>query len=385
MFKKIFIVFLVFFSLTIAVALALNIATFDDGHRVTSCLTDTNSPTTNPPTTGLPVTDFPITTSVALKTTEVITTTVETTSKEISTVQPITTQIKPVTTSAAVTMTPKTTTITHPVTTTKRPSETSKTYADHIDPTGDDWSDLYLLLVNADNPISKDFEKSVKPLSNIVSSDTVGEYKYSRYMNFQLNECALQALTAMILEAQKDGVCDLYPVSAYRDYAYQDRLFSNNVKLTNKYECENCGYVWIGKSSECSQCHEKSTKKLDITIEEKEKNVATYSCRPGTSDHQTGLVVDLIQSSLPNKYHHLIQEFGETKAGKWLEENCTRFGFILRFPKDKEEITGIIYEPWHFRFVGKTHAEKMKELGMCLEEYTEYLANEMSDQWASNG
>lgn len=266
-----------------------------------------------------------------------------------------------------------------PPQTTARPSETSKDYNKYIDPTGDDWSDFYLLLVNVDNPISKDFEKSVSPLSNIVLSSTITEYRYSKYMEFQLNECALQALTAMILEARKDGICDLYPVSAYRDYAYQDRLFSNNVKLTKKYECENCGWIWIGKSSECSQCHEKSTKKLDITTDEKEKNVATYSCRPGTSDHQTGLVVDLIQSSLPSKYHHLIQEFGETKAGKWLEENCTRFGFILRFPKDKEDITGIIYEPWHFRFVGKTHAEKMKELGMCLEEYTAYLVGDMSN------
>lgn len=269
-----------------------------------------------------------------------------------------------------------TTTTTSISTTTAAPPVTTKPidYNIYIDPSGDDWSDQYLLLVNAKNPITPDYEKSVSPLSNIVSSSIITEYNYGQFMNFELNECALRALTAMILEAEKDGIKNLYSISSYRDYAFQEKLFANNVKLTHNFLCQPCGVNWIGKSSTCPSCGQKATGELPVSNEEKERNVATYSCRPGTSDHQTGLVVDLVQTSLPNKYLHLIQEFGDTEAGKWLEENCTRFGFILRFPEDKEDITGIIYEPWHFRFVGKTHAEKMHELGMCLEEYIEYLS-----------
>lgn len=290
---------------------------------------------------------------------------------------PITTIPKtdpPIATTKVITTT-KTLSTTKPIITTVAPPITEKPidYNSYIDPSGDNWSDQYLLLVNAENPIGPDYEKSVSPLSNIVSSSLITNYNYGRFMNFELNECALRALTVMILEAERDGIKNLYPVSAYRNYAYQDKLFSNNVKLTHNFICVTCGINWIGKSSICPVCGQKAVGELPVSIEEKEKNVATYSCRPGTSDHQTGLVVDLVQTSLPNKYLHLIQEFGDTEAGKWLEENCTRFGFILRFPKDKEDITGIIYEPWHFRFVGKTHAEKMRELGMCLEEYTEYL------------
>lgn len=280
-------------------------------------------------------------------------------------------------TESPITMTkPITTTTTVKATTTAAPPVTAKPidYNIYIDPSGDDWSDQYLLLVNASNPIAPDYEKSVSPLSNIVSSSIITEYNYGRFMNFELNECALRALTAMILEAENDGIKNLYSISSYRNYAFQERLFANNVKLTHNFLCQPCGVNWIGKSSTCPVCGQKASGELPVSTEEKEKNVATYSCRPGTSDHQTGLVVDLVQTSLPNKYLHLIQEFGDTAAGKWLEENCTRFGFILRFPKDKEDITGIIYEPWHFRFVGKTHAEKMRELGMCLEEYTEYLS-----------
>ena len=67
------------------------------------------------------------------------------------------------------------------------------------------------------------------------------------------------------------------------------------------------------------------------------------------------------------------KDFAASEAGKWLQENCYKFGFVLRFPEDKTDITGILYESWHFRYVGRYHATRMKELGMCLEEYVEYL------------
>lgn len=65
--------------------------------------------------------------------------------------------------------------------------------------------------------------------------------------------------------------------------------------------------------------------------------------------------------------------FESTKAFSWLKQNAEDYGFIMRYPKDKEDITKITYEPWHWRYVGKDNAKEMNRLGMCLEEYVEYL------------
>ena len=70
------------------------------------------------------------------------------------------------------------------------------------------------------------------------------------------------------------------------------------------------------------------------------------------------------------------ENFEKTAQFKWLSENAENYGFILRYPKDKTNITEIIYEPWHYRYVGVEHAKKMNQLGMCLEEYIEYLEKE---------
>ena len=90
---------------------------------------------------------------------------------------------------------------------------------------------------------------------------------------------------------------------------------------------------------------------------------------PGASEHQTGLTADIHTLSSASL------KFAGTPAAVWLEENAQYFGFILRYPEDKTEITGIMYEPWHFRFVGRYHAMRITELGMCLEEYMKYLEN----------
>lgn len=90
-----------------------------------------------------------------------------------------------------------------------------------------------------------------------------------------------------------------------------------------------------------------------------------YSARPGHSEHQSGLAFDL------NTYYYdgLTQAFGECPEGKWLAENCHKFGFIIRYPKDKEHITGYMYEPWHVRYLGVEKATAVYESGLCLEEY----------------
>ena len=86
----------------------------------------------------------------------------------------------------------------------------------------------------------------------------------------------------------------------------------------------------------------------------------TYSARPGHSEHQTGLAFDVGK---------LDDNYGSTPAGIWLKENCHKYGFILRYPKGKESITGYQYEPWHIRYVGVEHATKIMNQNITLEEY----------------
>ena len=88
---------------------------------------------------------------------------------------------------------------------------------------------------------------------------------------------------------------------------------------------------------------------------------------PGTSEHQLGLAVDIVDIS--NQHLDASQE--NTAVQKWLMEHSWEYGFILRYPNEKSEITGIIYEPWHYRYVGREDAEQIHTLGVCLEEYLE--------------
>lgn len=85
-----------------------------------------------------------------------------------------------------------------------------------------------------------------------------------------------------------------------------------------------------------------------------------YSARAGSSEHQTGYAMDI---------NSVRQSFAETKEGKWLAAHCAEYGFILRYPKDKEAETGFMYEPWHIRYLGVELAQKITESGLCLEEY----------------
>lgn len=92
---------------------------------------------------------------------------------------------------------------------------------------------------------------------------------------------------------------------------------------------------------------------------------------PGHSEHECGLAADIIDAGSAGWSDPLIDEQEDMPAQKWLMEHCQDYGFILRYPKDKEEITGIIYEPWHYRYVGKKHAKEIMAKGVCLEEYIE--------------
>ena len=147
---------------------------------------------------------------------------------------------------------------------------------------------------------------------------------------------AEKALCAFLEEAYSYGYTDVTVTSGYRSYGTQDWLFNYYVENEMK----------SGKNRE-----------------QAEIAAASYSARPGTSEHQSGLCVDM--HNLPAAD----QAFGKTEAGRWMAANAHRFGFILRFPQGKEEITGYSYEPWHFRFVGLQHAEKIYKENLCLEEY----------------
>ena len=108
-----------------------------------------------------------------------------------------------------------------------------------------------------------------------------------------------------------------------------------------------------------------------LSQEEAEKSAATAVAVPGTSEHQLGLAMDMTDA----QYNKLDEGQMETPTQLWLIENSWRYGFILRYPEGKSEITGIIYEPWHYRYVGKTIAAEIYELDLCLEEYLQYLTN----------
>ena len=153
-------------------------------------------------------------------------------------------------------------------------------------------------------------------------------------------ETAEMALQALYIEMRAAGYTDVSVTSGYRSYDKQEYLY-------NLYTEQEMA--------------------AGISRAEAQKIVDTYSARPGTSEHQTGLCVDM---------HNLgsaSQAFAKKEAYKWLIENCYKFGFILRFPEGKEDITGYSFEPWHYRFVGRYHASEMHRLDMCLEEYIEYI------------
>lgn len=178
----------------------------------------------------------------------------------------------------------------------------------------DDWQ---IRLVNRENPLPDDFTVE---LENLDASR-------------KFDKRAIEPLKQMICDMRDQGIKNIWAQSTYRSIEYQKGLYEKSI---NKY-------LKQGKSQE-----------------EAQKLTDEYINRPGTSEHHLGLAVD---------FNNVDEGFENTKAYKWLLENASDYGFILRYPKEKENITGIEYEPWHWRYVGPEHAKKMKEQNLCLEEY----------------
>ena len=153
----------------------------------------------------------------------------------------------------------------------------------------------------------------------------------------ELEERSADAITRMILDAKADGM-NISVMSSYRTYQKQVELFRKKIE-----RLEKAG--WDHKRA----------------VEEAGKVVAV----PGTSEHQLGLTVDFVTGS----YRSLDEGIKNTKEYKWIEENAWKYGYVIRYPSGKSEITGIISEPWHLRYVGIPAAKLITEQEICLEEF----------------
>ena len=214
-------------------------------------------------------------------------------------------------------------------------------YEAYMNPTGEQ-RDAFLLLANKKTPLGDDY----------VPDDLVAlssEYCINMSAN-QVDATVAKALEAMLIELWKDtGNTKIIGTSGYRSYARQEEIFNRYIE-------------------------EEMAKGLSRS--EAEKEVLKYSAKPGTSEHQTGLCMDLIDMS--PQFNDLLN-FGSTgcftdrDTYEWLLANSWKFGFILRYPEEDEDITGYSFESWHFRFVGRYHAQKIMLSGLTLEEYLDTL------------
>jgi LAS superfamily LD-carboxypeptidase LdcB len=141
---------------------------------------------------------------------------------------------------------------------------------------------------------------------------------------------AAKALEALFLKAKLDNI-NLTAISGYRSYTRQNEIFASNI-------------IKYGSATAANQ----------------------FSARPGQSEHQTGLAMDI---SSPSVNFTLTQSYAQTREGKWLKENAPQFGFIVRYPEGKESITGYQFEPWHLRYLGKSAALEITGRNITLEEY----------------
>lgn len=191
--------------------------------------------------------------------------------------------------------------------------------ADRKNNNGSTW---YKTLVNPWNTLHKGYSVNLAQIDSRFASGKEFDARAVKYLN------------AMCEAALKDGI-QMTVISAYRSYDYQQMLFDNQVAS-----------VKAGNPS--------------LSDTEAKKQAATVVARPGTSEHSLGLAVDI---------DSVEETFENTPAFSWLQKHCTEYGFIMRYAKEKQSITGVIYEPWHYRYVGKELAQKITASGLCMEEW----------------
>lgn len=158
----------------------------------------------------------------------------------------------------------------------------------------------------------------------------------------QLEKQACRQCLLMLKKAETDGI-NIKIISAYRTVEYQQMLWDQSLK-------------------------EKTAQ--GISVQQARAEIAKTLAYPGHSEHNTGLAVDF-----GTEFADDVQDdFYKSKQGRWLCNNASHFGFILRYPRLKEHITGISYEPWHYRYVGTEAAELIKQSGVCLEEFLHFYS-----------
>ena len=178
-----------------------------------------------------------------------------------------------------------------------------------------------MTLVNAENPMQEGYVPELAEVEN----------------GYSVDARIAEDLNAMLAAARDDG-CQPQICSAYRSVEKQVQVFNDTVN------------GWINQGSSFWDAYQRTTQEVAL---------------PGTSEHGIGLAVDIVS----NQYAELDAKQAETKEAQWLQEHCYEYGFILRYPPEKQSLTGIIYEPWHYRYVGREMAQKIKESGLTLEEY----------------
>lgn len=187
----------------------------------------------------------------------------------------------------------------------------------YADTAGTQWN---LILVNRDYILPENYKVTLAPAVESIPDGAQLDYRVAPHYN------------EMYLAALNDGI-ELEPLSGYRSLDRQTNNFENKIDY----------YMDEGYD------------KIEAT-----KLAATHILPPGTSEHNAGLAMDICS---------LYQNFDETEEFEWLNLHAADYGFILRYPKDKEDKTDIIYEPWHWRYVGVETAKAIKASGLCYEEY----------------
>ena len=185
-----------------------------------------------------------------------------------------------------------------------------------------------LLLVNGEHPLPENYDYKGN-LTTIPDSYINGSLK-------QIDKDVWPYMKAMLDAARKDGV-NLAVWSPFRDYATQKMLFQKQVDRQKAAD-------------------------PTLTDEQAEIKAATVVARPGTSEHHTGLAADFNMAD---------DKFETTPMYTWMKEHAEEYGFIMRYSKEKQPVTGVIHESWHWRFVGINVAKEINRSGLCLEEYLE--------------
>jgi len=200
-------------------------------------------------------------------------------------------------------------------------------------------------LINRDSRLPEGY--APENLVRMKDYNTSGNLRLEK-SSIKIHPEAAVALNAMMAGAKADGVKDFILDNAYRSHEKQTAMFQRKLKKNPLYG--------------------------------QDRRIPLTTAIPGASEHEAGLAIDICGK----KHTNMNEKFGESVYGRWLAANSYKYGYILRYPKGKEQITGIAYEPWHYRYVGQELAIKLYQKGWTLEEYYEDLAKQERKAGVSN-